>query len=260
MASPKSASTPAAAATAANPGPAVVDSGARNGTASRFHGLSDTAKICIVAAATLMAVTSLIWGAVSWTTVNKDMRFNGEDYAELAGFYESIKSGTNHDTYLMTHALDLHVQMQRITNDQGLKSLAISLSVALIAVGFALFLLGADGTFSLAAEDKSGPSVTVQGTAPGLLCFALAAMVMAMVIMTRAKLEIKPGELPSPPLPLPQNVDEARLVYSIWSGSQAWARRPEAIPLPDSYRTAEHSTSDAAERIDDVLQINFEGN
>ncbi|MCP3904322.1 MAG: hypothetical protein GY715_11885 [Planctomycetes bacterium] len=220
---------------------------------SRFHGLSDKAKISIILAATVMAVTSLIWGVVSWRAVNDDMRFDGKDYDELAKFFAGIQSGTNHDTYLMTHVIDLHVQMQRITNDQGLKSLAVSMCVALIAVGFALFLLGADGTFALAAEDKSGPSVTLQGTAPGLLCFALAAIVMGIVVTTGADLKITPGQLPNPPLPLPRTVEDANAVFSLWRRTQP--APPATIPLPERSETVEaHAPPDASE-LHDIFNV-----
>jgi hypothetical protein len=63
---------------------------------------------------------------------------------------------------------------------------------ALISVGFSLFVIGADGAFRIAGTQPGGTKLVISGTAPGILCFLLAAGLVYGGITHRLKADL-PG-------------------------------------------------------------------
>ena len=63
---------------------------------------------------------------------------------------------------------------------------------ALSALGFGLFLLGSDGVFKIIADTPNKASVAITGTAPGLLCFILAAWLVVVGVKREAKITLPP--------------------------------------------------------------------
>jgi hypothetical protein len=81
---------------------------------------------------------------------------------------------------LQFRALETYAHVKGISNNQSLGVLAIGAGMALMSIGFSLFLVGAEGAFRVKASTGStrNDGVMLYGTAPGLLAFALATVMV----------------------------------------------------------------------------------
>lgn len=135
------------------------------------------------------------------------------------------------DPYLFVHILNVQIHQKGIANRYALGSLSIACGVALFAIGLSLFLIGADGAFKVQASCGGSFPVAASGTAPGLLCF-IAATVLVGIGATR-KHELAIGNF-RPPVP-----------SAVWhAGSQ-----------PDSaYDTSESTKASLNQRAERIRQ------
>ena len=82
---------------------------------------------------------------------------------------------------LRLRALETYAHVKAISNQQSIGVLAIGAGMSFLSIGFSLFLVGAEGAFKLRASGRGGDDkIMLYGTAPGLLAFALAAMVIVV--------------------------------------------------------------------------------
>ena len=103
---------------------------------------------------------------------------------------------------LQFRALETYAHLKAISNQQSVGVLAIGAGMALISVGFSLFLIGAEGAFKLRASSpgRSNDNVMLYGTAPGLLAFALATVIIGIGATRRHDLSFT-ADLPPPAEP-----------------------------------------------------------
>jgi len=159
------------------------------GHGSLYQGFSPGARLLIVGIAALIAIANLgfAWfmaleaGSTIWLGPN-DIDVLERLAGPIAGQTEGEKVNA---LVLRTHVIDVQVNIKAVQNKQSLVLVAIGSGFALMALGFALFLIGADGAFKLGAEG-AGSKLLVTGTAPGLFCFFLAALLI-LVGITRTQ-------------------------------------------------------------------------
>ena len=91
----------------------------------------------------------------------------------------------------------MQVLQKGIANRHALASLSIACGIALFAIGFSLFLIGADGAFKAQASHGGSFAVAASGTAPGLLCFVAATVLVGIGATRVHKLGIGEVRLPT---------------------------------------------------------------
>lgn len=166
-----------------------------NGPA-HFVGVPKWVKIAVVFAALLLGALSIGLAWKDASEANRNLAFGQKDVEAISSIARVGQSGTISDQTFVVHVLNVIVHRKAITNHQALGGLAIGAGSAFLAIGFALFLLGADGAFQIQYEGKGDSKLAFYATAPGLLCFMLSASLIAFGA-TR-KHEIQLGDFPVP--------------------------------------------------------------
>lgn len=164
----------------------------------RYIPLTGAMKLWIVFVSLILASGAIIWSINVFVDFGDDAKLVDQDIRRITDMVHSVRSDTNHDTFILVHGLNVQLQMKRVLTHQRLQALGVGVAIALVALGFALFAIGADGAFTVAASQGAKASLTIQGTAPGLLCFVLGAVLAVLPSAIPANLSIGAATLPSP--------------------------------------------------------------
>jgi hypothetical protein len=155
-------------------------------------GLSESFKLRLLLVAAAIAIVNLLaaW-AVAYQAQDalmleaKDMKpFEVWLQAGTAG---QLSADARYD--LNARAMTLVSSMKLISNKQSLVLTAFGAAFALVAIGFALFVIGADGAFKVMAQSpENAGKIVITGTAPGLLCFVISGILVVFGITHRSEL------------------------------------------------------------------------
>lgn len=159
-----------------------------------LRGLSRRQKMAIVMGALFVVLVSLVAaGYVMWSALSAT-QLNEADLKAIAAM-SGVDGSSLEKSVLRAYAIEAAINIKLVANKQAMILVAFSGAFALAAVGFALFLIGADGAFNL--EHGAGASrLLLTGTAPGLLCFFLAAMLILVGITHRSQISLGGVSLP----------------------------------------------------------------
>lgn len=105
----------------------------------------------------------------------------------LAIDHSAGASANNH--VLLNRVLDTELMLRAAQNRHTITVVSLSVAFALVAIGFALFVMGAEGAFRLEGQVRGESNLMVKATAPGLLCFVLATVVVIFALLSRTELE-----------------------------------------------------------------------
>ena len=116
---------------------------------------------------------------------------------------DTSKDASANTFTLLNRMVDAEVQVRAAQNSQTLCVVAMAGGVAMMALGFALFVMGAEGSFKLEGEVKSGGSLMLKSTAPGIFCFFLAAVILMFalhkkVLLSTGDFEVFPDAVTLP--------------------------------------------------------------
>ncbi|GGI95342.1 hypothetical protein GCM10007978_36280 [Shewanella hanedai] len=159
-----------------------------------YEGLSNKARAWILLGAALIVIANL---GLVWYETDKALNqlpISSEDINVI----KSVSDGPLHSTIqsnnqkLRVHAINITLIMKGIINKQSIIIVCIGSAFSFIAIGFALFLIGADGAFKLNATHGEA-KVVMSATAPGLACFLFAAILISIAATREFKLE--PGHI-----------------------------------------------------------------
>lgn len=113
-----------------------------------------------------------------------------------------LAGSDNQKTHVfINRLLDADTQARVIQSRQSVVVVAMSAAFALIAIGFALFVMGAEGAFKVQGQVADRGALVVKATAPGILCFVLATCVICFALLGDMRVdtgEFKPGDPPAP--------------------------------------------------------------
>lgn len=166
--------------------------------ATTYEAFSKRQKMYIVAAAIVAVIATQAFAAWVMSDAMRHLPFSTQDQDIVKGLSADI-SDPLHRSILRAHAIDAVSNLKLVANKQSIIVVALAGSFALAAVGFSLFLLGADGAFQVQADHAgSGAKLLFVGTAPGLLCFALAVVLMGMGIRQPSTLNLGSVSFPAP--------------------------------------------------------------
>jgi hypothetical protein len=93
---------------------------------------------------------------------------------------------------LSARAMHIVAMGKLVTNKQGIILACFGAAFALAAIGFSLFILGADGAFKVIADAPNKASIAVTGTAPGLLCFLVCGWLVTVGVKHQSQLTLPP--------------------------------------------------------------------
>jgi hypothetical protein len=160
-----------------------------------YEGLSQRARLWIISFAAIVAAINL---ALAWSfafETQKKLTLSADEFKPYASWLDNsrttgMSSEAKYD--LAARALHLVALSKMIANKNGIVLSCFGAAFALSALGFALFLLGADGAFKVLAETPGKASVAITGAAPGLLCFVLAAWLVVVGVKRESTLSLPP--------------------------------------------------------------------
>lgn len=182
---------PAAPAPASPPGPTPAMSPATAPSASPdtlpaggaaspalYDGLSTRQRMHIIAAAIAVVLVNMAFAAWVMLAAIDGVAFGKADQATVQAFSQGIADPAA-TSVLRAKAIDAVANIKLVSNKQAITIVAFSGAFSLMAIGFALFVLGADGAFRMQGEG-GGAKLVLSGTAPGLLCFVVAAAIVVV--------------------------------------------------------------------------------
>lgn len=169
-----------------------------------YSGFSTKTKLWIIALGAFVAIINL---GIAWkvaSTALTEIPMSSTDIENILSLSKDIYDPLIHanNIQLRTHVINTQVHLKGVTNKQSIIVVAIGSGFALMAIGFALFLIGADGAFSIQSETSSNKLVFT-ATAPGLLCFVLAALLIGMGLTRKHEINLGGSQYVSV---LPSNV------------------------------------------------------
>jgi len=72
-----------------------------------------------------------------------------------------------------------------VANDHAVAVVVLAFAFTMVALGFALFVMGVESAFEFQGGQSDFGSVAIRATAPGLICFVLATILLAFTISRR---------------------------------------------------------------------------
>ena len=122
------------------------------------------------------------WYIVGDSTILISKPLVGESTSAVSAVLAAADEATPNQMVLLNRVVDTELLLRTIQNRQSLTVVSMCAAFALIAIGFALFVMGAEGAFSFSGEVKDRGTLVLQSASPGLLCFVLAAIIVGMTI------------------------------------------------------------------------------
>ena len=102
---------------------------------------------------------------------------------------EKMSGADGNGHVFLNHLLTAELQLRTVQNQQTLSVVVMSAAFALLAIGFALFVMGAEGAFKITGKISDGQNLVLKSTAPGLLCFILSALFIYATI-SRGQIQV----------------------------------------------------------------------
>ena len=91
--------------------------------------------------------------------------------------------------------IESDVDHRTVANKQTVVIVALAASFSLIAIGFALFVMGVEAAYTISGSNPTGRLV-IQASSPGLVCFILATLTICFAITQRS--DVRFSDYPSP--------------------------------------------------------------
>ncbi len=103
---------------------------------------------------------------------------------------DSAQYATANSHILLNRMLDSELMLRSAQNRHTITVVSLSVAFALLAIGFALFVMGAEGAFEFTGEVEDKGNLLIKATAPGLLCFVLAMIIVVFALMSKTELKV----------------------------------------------------------------------
>jgi hypothetical protein len=76
-----------------------------------------------------------------------------------------------------------------VSYDQSLRTAALALATAILAIGFALFVMEVESAYKASGRVASGQAFKIEASSPGLLCFVMATILIVVVMARGVSIE-----------------------------------------------------------------------
>lgn len=156
-----------------------------------YEGFSNKSKMIIVIMSALGAMINL---GLAWYIADKalnEIPISNEDIKEIKLLSSDLNDTEvySNNLQLRVHALNAQVHLKGITNKQSIIIVSFGSGFAFIAIGFALFLIGADGALKVKQNDADS-KLMISATTPGIVSFLFAAILIFYGVSRKHKLEL----------------------------------------------------------------------
>lgn len=116
---------------------------------------------------------------------------------------DAAPTATANGYTLLNRVLDAELQVRAVQNRQTLAIVAMAAAFAMMALGFALFVMGAEGAFQFSGTSTGTGNVVLKASAPGILCFFLATAILIAALRGEVNLatgafQVLPDSVPGP--------------------------------------------------------------
>lgn len=159
---------------------------------SIYIGLSERSKLTVLTVGALIASVNLLiaWYLAHQTQIS--LRLDEHDMAPFRVWINSLELSQESRYELAARSMHIVALSKMIANKQGLVLACFGGAFSLAAIGFALFVIGADGAFKVSGNSNSKAKIVLSGTAPGLLCFAICGFLITKGVDQKSSIEL-PG-------------------------------------------------------------------
>lgn len=160
---------------------------------SVYTGLSDRARVGVLSVAAVIAVLNLMAAWYFAFSMGEHLRLTKDDMEPFSAWIAvsggaSASGEVRHD--LAARAMHIVAIVKLVANKQGIVLACFGGAFALAAIGFALFVIGADGAFKISAQSSEKAKLVMSGTAPGLFCFLMCAGLIALGVQQKSAMQL----------------------------------------------------------------------
>jgi hypothetical protein len=176
-------------------------------------------------------IISLLNMGAAWYLINSSNKFVMTGLVSSGGTSatsEALKGAFFADADKLTflnRVVENDVNHRNIANKQTTVIVAVAASFSLIALGFALFVMGFEAAYTISGNSPGG-SLVIQAASPGLLCFVLAALVICFAITRRTDVRFAPMELS-------KRVGQVLVSEKIATGTSSGSPTPRGTATPE---------------------------
>lgn len=150
----------------------------------------------VTAVALFLINIACAWWTMFSTSDHIAARPEGHVGSEFTAELEKASGATATNlVQLRIRSLEAEVHLKAVSNKQAMVVTAMAGAFSLIAVGLALFVMGAKGALEITVDSPDRGKLLLQATTPGLACFILAAVVICFAVSQRSAIELRPYEL-----------------------------------------------------------------
>jgi hypothetical protein len=121
---------------------------------------------------------------------------------------------------IINQLIEADINHRLITNKQAIVIVSMAASFSLVAIGFALFVMGVEAAYTISGNNPTG-SIVIQASSPGLACFLFAAVIICFSVTQKssvkfANIQLSPdaqqaseeGQRLETPAPVPSRYSE----------------------------------------------------
>jgi hypothetical protein len=102
-----------------------------------------------------------------------------------------IPTADANELIVLDRIVQSDVNHRNLANKQIAVTVAMAASFCLVAIGFALFVMGVEAAYAISGSSPTG-GLVIQATSPGLLCFILAAVVVCFALARHSEVTYPP--------------------------------------------------------------------
>jgi hypothetical protein len=154
--------------------------------------------------------------ACAWWLINASNTFVMSSLIETgkpsatSSALDAAKSADPDKLIFLDRIVQSDVNHRNIANKQTTVIVVMAASFSLVAIGFALFVMGFEAAYTISATSPAGSALpanlVLQASSPGLICFLLAALIICIAITQRTEVKFGAFQLADNPGPVAGSV------------------------------------------------------
>ncbi|MEM7011729.1 MAG: hypothetical protein AAF585_09615 [Verrucomicrobiota bacterium] len=217
------------------------------GSTEKEGKVTSWAAICFLIGVVVFLINmGLAWKVMFDTraSLTKPMILSGtNDSPNLETLSATFQDMKANELAALTRTLDNNIHLKAISNKQSLVVVTMASAFSLVAIGFALFVMGIEGSFRFNAESQQLGKILLASGSPGLACFLFAGIILSVAVTQKTSLDMRPMTL-QPESSYPQ-------LPTFDSGTGSRLASP---PAPKPHSATESVNLDMAERAKAALE------
>lgn len=151
-----------------------------------------TISVCLAIVVFMLNMAGVWHVVIETNTMVGRTLVEGEKVTATSLALKAMPDADGNGHTFINHLLSAELQLRTVQNQQMIAVIALAASFAMMAIGFALFIMGAEGAFKIAAKAPDGSNVVLKSTAPGLLCFLFATL-LVWATLSSGKIQLTDG-------------------------------------------------------------------